>query len=151
MTVEEKRAYRPGGVKYFLLGVLLWFIVDFGTAGGFRIGYFREYGPALALFYIGYPLVFAFLIFGLRVPDLVLFPATLLAIFLIEVAFTGNPLLMDYPVCLLGIPLSIAVYAPLTYFPLWIVRGEMRKHWPAAVVLSLVEITVMLLTAFGSG
>jgi hypothetical protein len=52
---------------------------------------------------------------------------------------------------LVGIPLSICLYIPLTYFPLWIVNGEMRKHGAVAVILSLVNVAVMVLTTLGGG
>jgi hypothetical protein len=135
---------------YFFLGVLLWAVVDFGTAGGFRIAYFETYGAALLVLYIGYPFVFTVLAFAVKAGERALFFATLLAILLIEVLFTGNPLLTRFPACLIGIPLSAAVYSPLTFFPLWIVRGEMRKHARIAVVLFAVECIVMFLSAAGS-
>lgn len=123
--------------------------MDFGTAGGFRISYFQTYGPTLLLFYIGYPWIFSILIFKLHWSERRLFLATLLAIFVVEVLFTRNPLVMTFPAMLLGIPLAIMVYAPLTYFPLWFVRGEMTKHKKLVIALSIVELFVMILTTFG--
>lgn len=139
----------PPAWQYFLLGVLLWILVDFGTAGGFRVRYFETYGPALLLFYIGYPLLFTFLIFKLHWNESRLFAATLAAIVVVEVLFTRNPLVMTFPALLLGIPLAILVYAPLTYFPLWIVRGEAGRHRRLIAGLILVELIVMVLTTFG--
>lgn len=123
--------------------------MDFGTAGGFRISYFQTYGPTLLLFYIGYPWIFSILIFKLHWSERRLFLATLVAIFVVEVLFTRNPLVMTFPAMLLGIPLAIMVYAPLTYFPLWFVRGEMTKHKKLVIALSIVELFVMILTTFG--
>jgi hypothetical protein len=140
----------PKSWQYFFLGFLLWVLVDFGTAGGFRIAYFEKYGPTLLLFYIGYPLLFSFLIFKLHWDERRLFLATLAAIFIVEVLFTGNPLLMTFPALLLGIPLAIMVYAPLTYFPLWFIRKETGKHRLLILGLSLVELIVMALTVFGN-
>lgn len=124
--------------------------MDFGTAGGFRISYFQTYGPTLLLFYIGYPWIFSILIFKLHWSERRLFLATLLAIFVVEVLFTRNPLVMTFPAMLLGIPLAIMVYAPLTYFPLWFVRGEMTKHKKLVIALTIVEVLVMILTTFGN-
>ena len=124
--------------------------MDFGTAGGFRIAYFEKYGPTLLLFYIGYPLIFSFLIFKLQWDERRLFLATLAAIFVVEVLFTRNPLLMTFPALLLGIPLAILVYAPLTYFPLWFVRKEIGEHKILITGLILVELIVMILTTFGN-
>ena len=140
----------PAPVQYFVLGVLLWVIVDFGTAGGFRLAYFQKYGPALLFFYLGCPLVFSLLIFRLGWQGPRLFWATLAAIGVVEVVFTRNPLVMRFPALLWGIPAAILVYAPLTYFPLWCVRGEIGKHKILVIGLSLVVLVIMWLTTFGS-
>ena len=146
----ERRRLLPAPTEYFLLGVLLWVIVDWGTAGGFRPAYFEKFGFALLLFYIGFPAAFTILIFIFHWEERMLFMATLAAIFVVEVVFTGNPLLTSFPQLLLGIPLAILVYAPLTYFPLWIVRGQAGGHKGIMLFLAGVEITVMLLTTFGT-
>lgn len=148
--IEYRSVYFRAAV-YFLLAGLLWFIVDFGTAGGFRIGYLVQYGPTLWIFYIGYPLAFTFLIFALKFDNQLLFLATLAGIFIVEIIFTKNPLIMNFPVCLIGIPLAVAVYAPLTYFPLWIVNREVKRRLRLMLFLSLVEAAVICLTVFGSG
>ncbi len=140
----------PQAWQYFFLGAFLWVIVDFGTAGGFRISYFETYGSTLLLFYIGYPLIFSVLIFKLHWSERRLFLATLVAIFVVEVLFTRNPLVMTFPALLLGIPLATMVYAPLTYFPLWTVRKEMAKHRILIIILVIVELIVMVLTTFGN-
>lgn len=140
----------PKSWQYFFLGILLWVLVDFGTAGGFRIAYFKTYGPTLLLFYIGYPLIFSVLIFKFHWSERRLFIATLAAIFIVEVLFTRNPLVMTFPALLVGIPLAVMVYAPLTYFPLWFVRQEMSKHRVIIAVLIFVEVIVMILTTCGN-
>lgn len=140
----------PKSWQYILLGNLLWIVVDWGTAGGFRITYFQKYGPTLLLFYAGYPLVFSILAFRLRWSERRLFGATLAAIFLIEVLFVGNPLLTTFPALLAGIPLAAAIYTPLTYFPLWFVHGELGRHRRLIAGLVLVELIIMTLTTIGN-
>ncbi len=149
-TVVNKQFPLPKSWQYFLLGFLLWVLVDFGTAGGFRLSYFEKYGCTLLLFYIGYPFVFAVLIFKYHWSERRLFFATLVAIFVVEVLFTRNPLVMSFPALLLGIPLAVMVYAPLTYFPLWFVRRELGKHKLLIIGLAIVEFIVMMLTTFGN-
>jgi hypothetical protein len=139
----------PGA--YFLLCFLLWVVVDLGTAGGLRLSYFARYMPALLVFYLGYPLVFTWLIFRRRLGSRGLFAATLVAILVVEAVFTGNPWVVSLPLCLIGIPLAVAVYAPLTYFPLWAVRGELARHRRTVLALACVEVAVTVLTALGSG
>jgi hypothetical protein len=150
-SIAVKKQFRlPKSWQYFLLGVLLWAFVDFGTAGGFRISYIAKYGLTLLLFYAGYPLVFSVLIFRLRWSERRLFLATLAAIFVVEVVFTRNPLLMTFPALILGIPLAIMIYSPLTFFPLWVVRKEISKHWILILSLTIVELIIMMLTTFGN-
>lgn len=137
-------------ILYIIYGFIFWVIIDLGTAGGFRLSYFSAHGPLLLVFYLGYPLVFAYLIFRRHWSGWKLFLATAVAIFLIEDVFTGNPFLLSFPLMLVGIPLAICIYVLLTYFPLWIVNREMAKHKALAVILSLVVIGVMFLTTFGA-
>ncbi len=144
----SKQFQMPQSWQYFFLGILLWVLVDFGTAGGFRVSYFERYGATLLVFYIGYPLIFSILIFKLHWSEHRLFLATLAAIFVVEVLFTGNPWVMTFPALLLGIPLAILVYAPLTYFPLWIVRKEIVRYRRLIIGLTIVELIVMMLTTF---
>jgi hypothetical protein len=142
---------RSKPVKYVLLGFLLWVIIDLWTAGGFRLSYFTAYGPLLLVFYLGYPLAFSYLIFRRQWSGWRLFLATAVAIGLIEGVFTRNPFVLSFPLMLVGIPLSLCIYAPLTYFPLWIVNHDMRRHRAVAVISSLVVVVVMFLTTFGAG
>jgi hypothetical protein len=146
----SKQFHLPKSWQYFLLGVLLWTIVDFGTAGGFRITYFQKYGLTLLLFYVGYPLLFSVLIFKLRWSESRLFLATLITIFIIEIIFTRNPLLMTFPALIWGIPLAIMIYTPLTFFPLWIVRKEIAKRGILILALTIIELIIMMLTTFGN-
>jgi hypothetical protein len=151
MTTTSESALLRGPSTYFGLCFLLWVVVDFGTAGGFRPSYFATYMPALLLFYVGYPAIFTYLVYRRRTSDRGLFAATAVAIFVVEVLFVHNPWLIVPPLLFVGIPLALAVYAPLTYFPLWIVRGEWRRHRRAVLALGGVEIAIMALTTLGKG
>lgn len=146
----KKKFHLTESWQYFLLGMLLWAFVDFGTAGGFRISYIAKYGLTLLLFYAGYPFVFSVFIFRLRWSERRLFFATLAAIFVVEVVFTRNPLLMTFPALILGIPLAVMIYSPLTFFPLWFVRKEIAKHRMLILGLAIVELIIMMLTTFGN-
>jgi hypothetical protein len=142
---------RRPALAYFLLGVALWFVVDWGTAGGFRPSYFAAYMPALLVFYLGCPAVFTYLVFRHRLGTRGLVVATLVEIVVVEMLATGNPWLTSVPLMFVGIPLAIAVYAPLTFFPLWIVRGEMGRRRRLVWALVAVEAAITLLTIAGTG
>jgi len=142
---------RSKALRYILYGFILWVVIDLGTAGGFRLAYFSAHGPLLLAFYLGFPIAFAYLIFYRHWSGWRLLLATAVAIVLVEGVFTRNPFILSFPLMLVGVPLSICIYTPLTYFPLWVVNGEMRQHTGMVVFLSLVVVAVMLLTTFGAG
>jgi hypothetical protein len=137
-------------IKYFILGFIFWIIIDWGTAGGFKITYLDKFGFGLLISYIGYPLIFTILIYIFKFGNKQLFIATLIAIFIIEVIFVRNPLLIRFPLNLIGIPIAIAVYLPLTYFPLWIVRREIRKYNNIVIICILIEIFIIINTIIHS-
>ena len=142
----KSRSKRP--FIYLLVAIISWAIVDFGTAGGFRLLYLEKYWQGLLIIYIGFPLIFTLLIYGLSFSERALLIPTLLSIIIIEVVMTHNPLIITFPSCLYGIPLAIAVYVPLVYFPLWIERGEVKKHLRIVIFLSIIIVMIMLLTTF---
>jgi hypothetical protein len=109
----------------------------------------REVRPGSLVLLLGYPLIFVWLVFRRKWSDRRLFGGTLAAIFLVEVVFTRNPLLTTFPACLFGVPLAVLIYAPLTYFPLWLVRRELRLRRRMVCLLAFVEVAVMALTTFG--
>jgi len=143
-------AIRAQVILYILWGVILWFFVDLGTAGGFKISYLIQYGRALWIFYIGFPILFAYLIYRRQWKTKKLILATLAAIAIVEGLFTRNPLVLSFPILLVGIPLAVCVYLPLTFFPLWIVNHEMGNHKIAVGFLSAVIIVISILTTFGN-
>ena len=103
------------------------------------------------MFYIGSPVMFAYLIYERNWNRGKLLFATFIAILTIEGLFVRNHFILSFPLLLLGVPLAFCVYAPLTYFPLWIVNGEMGRHKAVVILLSLITLTVMILTTFGKG
>ena len=84
-------------LAYVISGIALWVFVDLGTAGGFRLPYFTEHGPLLLAFYVGHPLIFAYLIFGRGWRGVKLFGATVVGILVIEGLFTRNPFVLTFP------------------------------------------------------
>ncbi len=139
----------PDSIQYFLLSVILWFVVDFGTAGGFRFAYYEKIWPTILIFYLGFPLIFSLLIFRLKWNTTRLFLSMLVMIFIVEILFTNNPLLMIFPTLLWGIPLAVLIYTPLVFFPLWFLRKELRMHRLVILVTGAAVLIVTALTIFG--
>ncbi len=145
----QKKELIPDSIQYFLLSVILWFVVDFGTAGGFRFYYYEKIWPTILLFYLGFPLIFSLLIFRLKWNNRRLFFGMLVTVFIVEILFTRNPLLMSFPNLLWGIPLAVLIYIPLVYFPLWLIRKAIKQHLMIILLCSISVLTVTLLTIFG--
>ena len=139
-------------LKYFLLGILFWIIVDFTTTEAIRnpVKYYSTYMPALLIFYIGYPLVFSFLIYKFNFIGKKLFIAALIGAFVVEVIFTHNPLLITFPLMLIGIPAAVSIYSLITFAPKWIVNRELKKNKWKLIIMVIVYLFISLASLFGS-
>lgn len=143
------------GLRYFLLAVLAWLIVDFTTTSAIAkpAAYYSKYMPALLVFYVGYPLVFSILIYRFRLTSKRLFLAMVLGIVVVELLFAHNMLLLTLPVCLLAIPISLGHYGMVTFMPWWVAERTIRQNrkWVLAT-LSIWAVGVLLnvATQFGS-
>ena len=140
-------------LKYFLLGVLFWFVVDFTTTEAIRnpCHYYSTFMPALLIFYIGYPLVFALLIYKFKLNNKLLFIATLIGIIIVEILFVRNTLLYTFPIMILTIPIAISIYSLITFVPKWIVDKEMKNNKWKLILMLIIYILVSLATLFGNG
>ena len=141
-------------LRYFLLAVLAWVIVDFTTTAaiGNPLAYYSKYMPALLIFYVGYPLVFSTLIYKFRLGSRGLLLAMIAGIFLVEVVLTHNMLLVTPPICLLAIPIGLGHYGMVTFMPLWIAErtlGRNRKWAAAILAVWAVGVLLNILTQFG--
>jgi hypothetical protein len=140
--------------RYFALAVVAWIVVDFTTtpAIGNPHGYYSKYMPALLLFYLGYPLVFSFLIYGLKLGRRSLFLAMIIGIFVVEIVFTHNMLLLTLPICLVAIPISLGHYGMVSFMPLWIAEralGQNVRWATATLVVYAIGAILNILTQFG--
>lgn len=141
------------GIKYFVIAVLFWFVVDFTTTEAIRnpSHYYSTFMPALLIFYIGYPLLFSLLIYKFKLNNKLLFIATLIGIIIVEVLFAHNSLLYTFPLMMLAIPIAISIYSLLTFVPKWIVEGEIKKNKWKLILMLIIYILVSLATIFGNG
>ncbi|NHJ33409.1 MAG: hypothetical protein FK732_11155 [Asgard group archaeon] len=102
--------------------------------------------PEIWLFYIGYPLLFAFLIYNRKWSNWRVFLATLVGAFLVEVVFTGNKLLYTFPIMLIGMPIAVSIYSLLTFVPKWIVENKLRQNKKKLFIMIIVWILVSIST-----
>lgn len=141
-----------GALKYFLIGTFFWVIVDFATTQGIvnPYQYYSVHFPAILIFYLGYLLVFSFLIYKFSLKGRALFVATVIAMLFVEVLFTHNAVIYSFPLLFIGIPVAIVIYSFLTYVPMWIVDGTVKKNSGKAIALLLLVFLISLLNVFGS-
>jgi hypothetical protein len=140
-------------LKYSLLGILFWFIVDLTTTQAIKnpAHYYSTYMPALLIFYLGYPLLFSPLIYKFKLTDKKIFLINIFAALLVEIVFFQNALLFTFPIMLIMIPIAISIYTLLTFVPKWIVEGKLKENKWKLITLIAVYVLVSLATAFGSG
>ena len=136
--------------RYVGLCFLVIFIVDWGTAGGFHPSYFAPYelkAPVLVLFFWGMSLMFSYFAINRGWAGRNLLAAAAAVGILFEGLLFGNPLILTFPLLLLGLPLAICIYSALAFLPLWTLKRELRARWRPATFLVVVPALVTLLSA----
>jgi hypothetical protein len=132
-------------VKYLLSGVSVWVLVDYTTAFNPDTARWIQHMPDIWLFYIGYPLILAYLIYVRRWGGRRLFGSMLVLAFIIEVILSRNSLLYTFPIMLIMNPVAIAIYSLVTYIPKWYTENEITRNRNAVAVLVVVWIVVSIL------
>jgi hypothetical protein len=134
-----------GFKRYLFTGILTWIIVDFTTAFNPDIRRWLEHMPLIWAFYIGYPLVFANLIYTRGWDDRRIFYAMIAGAFFIEIVCSGNTLLYTFPIMVVMIPVAVAIYTIVTFLPKWITDGDLQGRRRTLAILGLVYLTVAFL------
>ena len=128
-------------LKYFLIAVLAWVIVDFTTTSAIAdLSYYATYMPALLIFYLGYPLIFTLLIYKFKLKNKGLLIGMIIGIILVEIVFSGNIMFFSFPLFLLTIPLALAYYSMVTFVPKWIVEKEIKKNKKIFILITVLWI-----------
>jgi len=131
--------------KYALTGMIAWVVVDFTTAFNPDVQRWIRHMPLIWAFYIGYPLLFAYLIYRRRWSDRKIAYAMLVSAFVIEVVLSDNALLFTFPMMLVMNPIAAAIYGVVTFIPKWLVEGEIRERKKTALLLIAVWIAVSIM------
>lgn len=139
--------------NYFIFSVCFWFIVDFTTTQAIKNPgvYYSTYMPTILIFYLGFPLVFSYLIYTKEVSNKGIFIAMCIGIIIVEILFTNNPLFYTFPLVILAVFVSICIYGFLTFVPKWIVDGEIKANKGKMLFLSIIWILISFLTLVGTG
>jgi len=132
-------------LKYLLSGVSIWVLVDYTTAFNPDTARWVQHMPDIWLFYIGYPLIFAYLIYVRNLSNRQLFGSMLVLGFVIEVILSNNSLLYTFPIMLIMNPVAVAIYSLVTFMPKWFTENEITRNRNAACFLVVVWLIVSLL------
>ena len=131
--------------KYFFIAVIFWFIVDYTTAFNPDIQSWLSFMPTIFIFYFGYPLAFAYMLYKAKFDSKKIFVAMLVGIFIVEIVFTNNALLYTFPIMLIMIPIGLGIYGFITYVPKWIVENSLKDHKKMTILLTIVWLVVAIL------
>jgi len=131
--------------KYLLLGILIWVVVDYTTAFNPDIQRWIDHMPLIWGFYIGYPLIFAQLIYRKRWDDRRLLLAMMVGAFTVEIVLSNNTLLYTYPLMVVMIPIAVAIYTIVTFLPKWVIDGTLKQRWKTLLIIGIVYFTVAFL------
>ncbi|MBU7024808.1 MAG: hypothetical protein HXS40_11645 [Theionarchaea archaeon] len=137
-------------LKYFIIGVMFWLLVDWTTAFQPDLQRWLTYWPEIWMFYLGFPLIFAFLIYRRMWSDRKIFVATLFEVFIVEIVFTHNVLLYTFPIMVLALPVGIILYSILAFVPKWIVDKELKRNKWKLTLMVVVWAFVSLATYVGN-
>ncbi|MBI9050990.1 MAG: hypothetical protein JEZ00_16330 [Anaerolineaceae bacterium] len=132
-------------IKYFLLGTLFWVIVDYTTVFNPDFPRWVAHMPLVWVFYLGYPLLFAWLIYKQNFAGKKLFFSMIIATVFCELIAFQNTLLYTFPIMLIMIPLAVCIYTLITYVPMWLVNGKLKQHWRLSLFLTIVWLLIAFL------
>ena len=132
--------------KYFFLGATFWVVVDFTTAFNPDVRDWISHMPLIWVFYLGSPLLFAYLVYKKKCSDKKIFLPVLVVLFIVEILFSNNALLYSFPIMLIMIPVSISLYSFITYVPRWIVDKKINEHKVPVIVMFVIWAIIAVLS-----
>jgi hypothetical protein len=138
--------YMNNFLKYFIIGVFFWVVVDYTTAFNPDFQRWIDHMPEIWSFYIGYPLLFSFLIYKKKWDTRKVFYSMIIVAFIIEVILSNNALLYTFPIMLIMIPIAVAIYSFITFTPKWIVEKKIIENKKKLIILVIVWATVSILS-----
>lgn len=134
--------------KYLILGFIFWFVIDWGTAGGFHLKYYKNIWRPAIIVYSLYPLIFSYLIFKFNLRGRILFLITSLTGILSEIFLFKNTRLIQFPHFILFIPLAVFIYSFIIFTPMWLVIGEAKNNKKKILSMFILFLAISILSIF---
>ena len=132
-------------MRYLLSGIIVWVIVDYTTAFNPDTAKWVQHMPDIWLFYIGYPLIFAYLIYTRKWGNKWLIGSMIVLELIIEVILSNNSLLYTFPIMLIMNPIAFAIYSLVTFLPKWFTENTITKNRNRVVLLVIIWFIVSIL------
>ena len=132
-------------MRYLLTGIIVWVIVDYTTAFNPDTARWVQHMPDIWLFYIGYPLIFAYLIYTRKWGNKRLIGSMIVLELIIEVILSNNSLLYTFPIMLIMNPIAFAIYSLVTFLPKWFTENTITKNRNRVVLLVIIWFIVSIL------
>lgn len=148
LFIMENENSKHKKLKYFIFGFLFWFIVDWGTAGGFYLKYYKNIWRLAIMVYAFYPLVFSYLIFKFNLRGKILFLIISLTAIFSEIVLFKNMRLVQFPYFILFIPLAALIYGFIIFTPMWLVEGEVKNNKKKIFFMFIIFLAISVLSVF---
>lgn len=124
---HPERGRRYGGIYYVFVSFDLWALVEYLTVWHSKLGEWVALMPWVLIQYLVIALIFSYFIFRRGWSERRLFFLMLGVMYVLEFLW-ANPLLLNPLTFVPASLLLTSMWSFLTFVPLWLVRGEVRRH-----------------------
>jgi hypothetical protein len=132
--------------RYLAIAIAVMVVVDFTTTFFPDFSKWFSYMPAIFVFYLGLPLVFAFFAIRLRFGGWRLFGVAVIAGVVLELTLFHNMMLISFPIMLIALPALVALYSLIAFLPKWIAEGRLWENKGKAAVLAVAWLIIATIT-----
>lgn len=123
-------------IYYVVISFALWVIVEYLTAWNSKLDEWVALMPYVFIQYLVIILIFSYFIFRRRWSERRIFLLMLVVMYVLEFLW-ANPLLLNPLTFIPASLLLTSIWGFLTFVPLWLVRGEVRRRKIPAVLCLL--------------
>jgi hypothetical protein len=132
--------------KYFAIAIVVMVIVDFTSTFFPDFSKWFSYMPAIFVFYLGLPLLFAFFAVRLKFGGWRLLVVAVAAGVVLELVLFHNMMLISFPIMLIALPALVALYSLIAFLPKWIVEGRLRENKGKVAILIIAWLIIAAIT-----
>ena len=132
---DADRTQATKGIYYVVISFALWIFVEYLTVWHSKLAEWVSLMPYVLIQYLVIVLIFSYFIFRRRWSERRIFLLMLVVMYVLEFLW-ANPLLLNPLTFIPASLLLTSIWGFLTFVPLWLVRGEVRRHkLPVALCL----------------